>query len=246
MSRRTPGWLVEATAWSAALVLAAGVAVAASGVIQRDQPRVSAQADTPVLVDTGATAPPAKRAPRPVKGVVSGGRAALTVPPISSLGPPPGIVKDLVPDRYAAPEDRWALLVGITDYRAPTHDTLAGANDVAFVRAYLLGAGWRADHIKVLTNKQANGAAMRAGLAWLVSKSTPGTFASRMKSIKRICSRGYLLNASQGAAGLSIWLPPATILKGARLDASDSSSHSICASPSMRRSFTTGRSSGVL
>jgi len=176
MSRRTPGWLVEATAWSAALVLAAGVAVAASGGIQRDQPRVSAQADTPVLVDTGATAPPAKRAPRPVKGVVSGGRAALTVPPISSLGPPPGIVKDLVPDRYAAPEDRWALLVGITDYRAPTHDTLAGANDVAFVRAYLLGAGWRADHIKVLTNKQANGAAMRAGLAWLVSKSTPGTF----------------------------------------------------------------------
>lgn len=176
MSRRTPGWLVEATAWSAALVLAAGVSVVASGVIQRQSTQLTAQAETPVLVDAGPTAPAAARPPRAVKGVVRGGRAALTVPPISSLGPPPGIVKDLVPDRYASPEDRWALLVGITHYRKPTHDTLAGANDVAFIRAFLLGAGWRADHIRVLTDQGANGAAMRAGLAWLTSKSTPGTF----------------------------------------------------------------------
>ncbi|HUR14623.1 MAG TPA: caspase family protein [Mycobacteriales bacterium] len=182
MSRRTPGWLVEATAWTAALVLATSVAVVASGVIQRHETAVQAQAqvESPVLVDD-AVAPPQpkgyKGSPRPVPVVKAGGRSGVGLRPISSLGPPPGIVKDLVPSRFALPEDRWALLVGITDYRSPTHDTLAGANDVAFIRAYLLSAGWHADHIRVITNKAATGKAMRAGLAWLAARSTPGTFA---------------------------------------------------------------------
>lgn len=177
MSRRTPSWLVEATAWSAALVLAAGVAVAGSGVIQREVDQAGPTTTTVYTEDRGA-GPTTYRKPaaKPVPAVQAGGRVGLNVPTIASLGPPPGVVKDLVPTRFATPENRWALLVGITDYRAPTIDTLAGANDVAFIRAYLLNAGWRADHIKVLTNKQATGKAMRAGLKWLAAKSTPGTF----------------------------------------------------------------------
>ncbi len=176
MSRRTPGWLVEVTAWSAALVLAAGVAVAGSGVVQRRVTELSAESRTTVVVDGRAERKPLTRAvSRPVPAVKAG-RAKVVPRNISSLGPPPGVVRDLVPTRFAAPEDRWALLVGITDYRRPTHDTLAGVNDVQFIRAYLLNAGWRADHIKVLTDKAATGRGMRAGLAWLTAKSTPGTF----------------------------------------------------------------------
>lgn len=178
MSRHTPAWLVEATAWAASLVLVASVAVAASGVVQHREVKPSVQADdTPFLVEpTGQRPAKSRVTPRQVPTVRSGGRATAAPQSIASLGPPPGPRKDLVPTRFAAPEDRWALLVGITDYRKPTHDTIAGANDVAFLRSYLLAAGWRADHIKVLTNKQATGKAMRSGLAWLTARSQPGTF----------------------------------------------------------------------
>jgi hypothetical protein len=177
MSRRTPSWLAEATAWAGAVVLVAGVAVAGSGVIQRRESDLSAQSDTPVLVEPAGQRPPAKQlTPKAVPSIKNGGRATIASQTIASLGPPPGPQHDLVPTRFAAPEDRWALLVGITHYRKPTHDTLAGAADVAFIRAYLLSAGWRSDHIKVLTDKAANGKAMRAGLAWLAARSTPGTF----------------------------------------------------------------------
>ena len=179
MSKRRQPLQVEATAWAAALVLFAGIAVAGSGVIQRRQERQQQQAlsETPVLVEPAGQRPVGQPGHvRQVPSISRGGRASATSETITSLGPPPGAQKDLVPTRFAAPADRWALLVGITHYRKPTHDTLAGADDVAFIHAYLLAAGWRADHIKVLTNRGANGAAMRAGLRWLVSKSKPGTF----------------------------------------------------------------------
>ena len=180
-SRRAPQWLVEATAWTGALVLVAGVAVLGSGVIKKDTKVspghvVAAEDDTPVLAAPAGGKPYTRAQPRQVPTVSSGGKASASAIPISSLGPPPGPHKDLMPTRYAAPEDRWALLVGITDYRAPTHDTLAGKNDVLFLHSYLLSAGWKADHIKVLTDKHATGSAMRSGLRWLASKSRPGTF----------------------------------------------------------------------
>ena len=181
MSKHQPSWLAEATAWMGALVLITGVVVAGSGVIQQREARQAAQADdTPVLVESAGQRPSVTKykpgTPRPVPSVSGGGRASTAPQTISSLGPPPGPQRDVAPTVFAAPENRWALLVGITDYRKPTHDTLAGANDVAFIRAYLLAAGWRADHIKVLTNKGANGKNMRAGLKWLAAKSVPGTF----------------------------------------------------------------------
>ncbi|MGZ6791851.1 MAG: caspase family protein, partial [Mycobacteriales bacterium] len=103
-------------------------------------------------------------------------RARTGVPVEASLGPPPGPEKDVAPTRFAAPADRYAFLVGVTRYRKPTHDTIAGANDAAFVRASLLADGWLPQNIRVVTNEQATGAAIRAGLDWLAGKSVPGTF----------------------------------------------------------------------
>jgi hypothetical protein len=135
---------------------------------------------TPVLVQapavqTAAPKPvaPAKVAPRKAPAVA---RARTGVPIETSLGPPPGPERDLVPTAFAAPADRYAFLAGVTRYRKPTHDTIAGANDAAFIRASLLAAGWLPQNIRVVTNEQATGAALRSGLAWLASKSVPGTF----------------------------------------------------------------------
>jgi hypothetical protein len=95
---------------------------------------------------------------------------------VPELGPPPGPQYDAPPARTAAPEQRYAFLAGITDYRAPTHDTIGAANDVRFIAALLQRNGWRAENIRVVTDGEATGAAIRSGLAWLAGKSTPGTF----------------------------------------------------------------------
>ena len=78
--------------------------------------------------------------------------------------------------RIAGPEDRWALLVGVTRYVAPVHQTTAGAQDVGVIRDVLLQAGWRADHIRTLTDGAASGEALAADLAWLAAHSTNTTF----------------------------------------------------------------------
>ena len=174
-SRRTPRWAVEAVAWSAILVLTAGVAVVVSGVI--DTKRVTSLAETPV-VSTPINAPVFVAAPKkPVvkpPGLVVHARSG--VPVETSLGPPPGPQNDIVPTAFAAPADRYAFLAGVTRYRKPTHDTIAGANDVAFIRSLLISSGWLPQNIKMVTNEAANGQAVRAGMNWLASKSTPGTF----------------------------------------------------------------------
>ncbi|MCU1692960.1 MAG: hypothetical protein JWM64_2051 [Frankiales bacterium] len=76
----------------------------------------------------------------------------------------------------ASPAERWALVVGVTDYAGKTHSTVAGARDAGLVKNVLLGQGWKSDHIRVLTEGAASGKALQDGLAWLVSKSSPTTF----------------------------------------------------------------------
>jgi hypothetical protein len=175
MSRRARGWAIEGVAWSAALVLLAGVAVVATGVIHPSG-APSYAVETPVVARLGgATSKPAPVKPTVKKpGVVN--RARTLVPTQVSLGPPPGPQYDPVPASFAAPERRYAFLVGVTRYRKPTHDTIAGANDVVFIRSLLISAGWLPQNIRMVTNEGATGASVRAGMAWLAGRSFPGTF----------------------------------------------------------------------
>ena len=170
----TPRWVTEAVAWGASLVLTAGVAVVVTGVIGQT-PGKTFLVETPIIetVRVNPTKVPPKPVERP-RGVTS--HANTGVPQEISLGPPPGPQNDAVPSSFAAPQDRYAFLVGVTRYRKPTHDTIAGANDVVFIRSMLLAAGWLPQNVRMLTNEQATGNAMRSGLTWLASKSTPGTF----------------------------------------------------------------------
>lgn len=163
--------MVETAAWSLAAVVLASVATAVSF-------------DGP---DPAAAPPPAPAA------VVEEVRQPVTVPDLpnlpdvplpvvpvapgsEALGPPPGPQADVRPAKVAAPQDRYAFLAGVTDYRPPTVDTVGSANDVRFVRDLLVRHGWLPENIRVITDAEVTGAALREGMAWLVEKGTPGTF----------------------------------------------------------------------
>lgn len=176
--RRTPGWFVESVAWCATLVMISGVACVASGVVQK---RVDEASRSVVISQQDLDAYPVIE----VEGVKTAAPGRSVKPRASSslphntaprLGPPPGPIKERLPTRYAPPEKRFALLVGITNYRSPTKDTIAGANDVIFIRSLLIANGWLPQNVKVLTNRRATGPAVRSGLDWLAAKSVPGTF----------------------------------------------------------------------
>lgn len=94
---------------------------------------------------------------------------------VSAPAPPPSAAA-APPQRIAGPQDRWALLVGVTRYRAPVHPTTAGAQDIGVIRGVLLQSGWRPDHIRTVTDGAATGEALAAGLSWLSVHSTDTTF----------------------------------------------------------------------
>lgn len=88
-----------------------------------------------------------------------------------------------VPARAAAPgngptadHERWALIVGITDYAGRTASTAAGAADAADFREMLLRNGFAPDHIVTLTEREATAGSIRNGLQWLVDRSSPNSF----------------------------------------------------------------------
>ena len=95
--------------------------------------------------------------------------AALALVGLASAGLPSAEAKAV-----ASPEDRFAVLVGITDYRSPTKDTVGGVGDVQIVKKVLLNRGWRADRILTYTDEQATAANIRAGMQWLVDNSRAG------------------------------------------------------------------------
>lgn len=176
---RTPRWLAEVTAWAAALVLIAGI-VGAFSLRGSGTPALASTAETPVVSPSPATREVTTRVPVTVQKYVPAKAKPRAVRPQSSvvpeLGPPPGPQYDAPPAQTAPPEQRYAFLAGITNYRSPTHDTIGGANDVRFIAALLERNGWLPQNIRVVTDGQATGTAIRGGMAWLASKSTPGTF----------------------------------------------------------------------
>jgi hypothetical protein len=147
-----------------------GVGVVAGGVVDDDRQALAAApaipADLPVVAQAKVVpAPaPAKPTPKPTRTPVSD----------PGLGPPPGPYPDKVPTRFAAPADRYAFLVGMQDYRSPTHDTIASVADVLLIRDSLLAAGWQPENIKVITDAQVTGNAIRAGMDWLAATSVAG------------------------------------------------------------------------
>ena len=76
----------------------------------------------------------------------------------------------------APPSMRWAVVIGIGDYAGNTESTVGGAGDAVAVRRALLAAGWRDDHIKMVTGSAATAAGIRSAFSWLALHSTASTF----------------------------------------------------------------------
>ena len=75
-----------------------------------------------------------------------------------------------------AKSERWALIVGVTDYAGRTVSTAAGAADALDVREALVRNGFPADHIVTLTEQEATAGSIRNGLQWLIDRSSPSSF----------------------------------------------------------------------
>lgn len=89
----------------------------------------------------------------------------------------PSLLAPMVSAAPPSPESRkFALVIGIDDYRAPTVDTVGSEGDAADVKAALLENGWPESNIRMLVGAAASGAAIREGMRWLVETSGPDTF----------------------------------------------------------------------
>ncbi|MCW2620634.1 MAG: hypothetical protein JWL64_236, partial [Frankiales bacterium] len=154
---------VVLTATVAVVLVALGFVVA----LTRHSPEAARLAVPEVVAPplvTAAPTPTAPRTPAP-EGDIN-----------PDLGGPPGPHPDVAPARTAPPAARFALLVGVQHYHAPTVPTVASVGDVTLIRTKLVAAGWLPENIHVLTDEQATGSAVRDGMAWLASVGTPGTF----------------------------------------------------------------------
>lgn len=68
--------------------------------------------------------------------------------------------------------DRWALVIGVDDYRrAGVRDTLGSVADAGVLADVLAAGGWRDDHVLVLTDRDATGEMIRAGIEWLADRT---------------------------------------------------------------------------
>ncbi|MDQ6728394.1 MAG: caspase family protein [Actinomycetota bacterium] len=90
--------------------------------------------------------------------------------------------------------DRWALIVGIDHFEGATRTNFGAVADASNFRQTLLRAGWADDHIKVLTDSGARQADIRAGLQWLVDRSSPTSLSVMHYSghVKQVGSTEYL------------------------------------------------------
>ena len=84
----------------------------------------------------------------------------------------------LAPSAPAAPvpTERWVFIVGINDYAGGTKDTVGAVGDAQDLAAYAARAGVPADHVRVLTDRQATAQAIRDGLRWLGDVSSDSSF----------------------------------------------------------------------
>jgi len=74
------------------------------------------------------------------------------------------------------PENRRALIIGVDKFQGSTRPNFGGAADAADMREALVRNGFKPENVRVLTDGGAKAADIRAGLAWLVTNSTPSTF----------------------------------------------------------------------
>jgi hypothetical protein len=116
---------------------------------------------------------PRRRPPLALVAALAATLAAGAVGALAWAGAAPATAAPASPQ---AGSDRWAFIVGVSDYAGRTSSTVAGADDAADFRELLLRNGFREDRIRTITDAQATARNVRAGLQWLVDNSSPESF----------------------------------------------------------------------
>jgi hypothetical protein len=86
-------------------------------------------------------------------------------------------IKYRYPAQAAASEDgttpgrKWALLIGINDYAAPTVDNIGARQDAQSFQYVLQKLGWRSDHIILMLDRDATADHIIQGIRWLSYKT---------------------------------------------------------------------------
>jgi hypothetical protein len=114
-----------------------------------------------------SSTPAAPRAPRAAAPRSSGSQPGRAIGASGGNGP------------WAAGPDaanQWAVVIGVTNYASPTHDTFGGVGDANALMEALRRSGWAREHIIFLTDGAATGDAMRNAMKWLGDHSSPSTF----------------------------------------------------------------------
>ena len=76
----------------------------------------------------------------------------------------------------AGDAEKWAVVIGISQYQGRTKPTPGSAGDADIVREALLRNGWADDRIKMLVNGEATAANIRDAMRWLVDNSTETSY----------------------------------------------------------------------
>ena len=66
--------------------------------------------------------------------------------------------------------ERWAVIVGISDYEGSENDVPYCDSDALDMKNVLISHGWKSDHIKILLNSEATGSNIRSAIRWMDSK----------------------------------------------------------------------------
>ena len=80
------------------------------------------------------------------------------------------------PPAHAQPKaggERWALLVGVAEYKRSEFSLLGPVNDIAHMKRMLQQRGFAADHIRVCQDKNATRQGILAGWDWLQTHARP-------------------------------------------------------------------------
>ena len=90
----------------------------------------------------------------------------------------PGLILTSLP-AAAGPKhgaNKYAVLVGVDDYRGKVPDLRGSVGDVADIHKVLQANGWPASNVRILTNAQATLPAIRDAIQWMASKADDNSF----------------------------------------------------------------------
>ena len=76
----------------------------------------------------------------------------------------------------SADAEKWAVVIGISDYAGATVSTPGSAGDAAKVREAMVGNGWPEANIRTLVDGEATEGAIREAMDWLVDNSSDTSF----------------------------------------------------------------------